>query len=382
MARRSRGDGSVFFDAARGCWVGTVDIGRDPETGQRRRRKVSAPTKTECKDKLDALREEKRRTGTVGRRDITVERVVRERLANPPSDVKSPITKRVHADHAGRIIAAIGKVRLVSLTPSQVEQFLRKMAADGYAAKTIRDTRSLLAGAIRRAERDGLVTRNVAQLADLPGGSRRESRSMTLAEVGQLLGSGLDPWWRAYVSTGVMCGLRPGELLGLRWEDVDFGGRVIRVRTALKEQDEGIALGDLKTERSRRTLVMPAAAAAALRALRTQQAADRLRLGAHYEDQDLVFCKQDGSQSSRQAVYKQFRRRCKAAGIGDQWTPRELRHTFVSVLSDAGVDLEDVADAVGHVNSVVTRTVYRHQIADTVARAAAAMDRIFSAGGA
>src|SRR5690242_16997034 len=125
MARRSRGDGSVFWDATRGCWVGSVDIGRDPETGRRRRRKVSAPSKTECKAKLDELREEKRRTGTVGRRDITVEKIVRERLENPPPNVKSPVTRRVHGYHGARIIADLGTKKLVKLTPSEVEQFLR-----------------------------------------------------------------------------------------------------------------------------------------------------------------------------------------------------------------------------------------------------------------
>ena len=67
MPRRQRGDGSVFFDHSRGCWVGLVDLGRDPETRRRVRRKVSAPTREECRDKVDELREEKRKTGTVAR---------------------------------------------------------------------------------------------------------------------------------------------------------------------------------------------------------------------------------------------------------------------------------------------------------------------------
>ena len=129
-------------------------------------------------------------------------------------------------------------------------------------------------------------------------------------------------------------------------------------------------------------MVMPAAAAAALKALRAQQAGDRLRLGAAYQDRDLVFCRQDGTPAARQAVYKQFQRRCGAAGIGSDWHPHELRHTFVSLLSDHGVSIEDIADAAGHVNSIVTATVYRHQISDKVSRAAAAMDRIFGTGSA
>ena len=78
--RRGRGDGSVFFDASRGCWVGVLDVGPDPETGRRRRRKVSGQNKTECKANLDELREEYRKAGTVGRRDITVHNIQRYRL--------------------------------------------------------------------------------------------------------------------------------------------------------------------------------------------------------------------------------------------------------------------------------------------------------------
>ena len=382
MARRSRGDGSVFYDAARGCWVGSVDIGRDPETGKRRRRKVSAPTKTECREKLDELREEKRKTGTVARRDTTVETAVRDLLDNPPAEWRAEITFQVNTGLCERIIAAMGKTRLVKLTPGDVEQFLAGMVREGLATKTMRSTKNLLARAIRRAQRDGLVGRNVAELASTPRGTVTESRSMTLAQVGQLLGSALDPWWRAYVATGVMCGLRPGELAGLRWADIDFARRVVQVRYAMTERGGQPVLGALKTSRSRRTLVLPAATATALRGLRTQQAADRLRLGAAYADTALVFCRADGTPPRRQAIYKGFRRACKTAGIGEDWHPHELRHTFVSLLSDAGVDMEDIADATGHVNSTVTREVYRHQINDTVARAGAAMDRIFGAGSA
>jgi integrase len=76
-------------------------------------------------------------------------------------------------------------------------------------------------------------------------------------------------------------------------------------------------------------------------------------------------------------VGRQFKALCDRAGIGSNWHPHEQRHTFVSVLSDAGIDIEAIADAAGHANSSVTRTVYRHQIADKVSRAAAAMDEIF-----
>lgn len=386
MGRRSRGQGSVFYDKERGCWVGVLDTGRSSETGRRVRRKVSGATKTDCQDKLDELRREYQQTGGVAPRNVNVERVVRDRLANPPADWKAPSTFQVNADLAERIIRELGSIRLVKLTPGDVERLLRRMAAEGLATKTIGHAKSLLKGAIRRAQRDGLVGRNVAELADTPAGTRRDSKSMSLEQIGSLFASGLTPWWRAYLMTGILCGLRPGELTGLRWADVDFAAGVIRVRYSLKEVPaEGgsvLQLEDLKTDRSRRTLQLPAKVAEALRALRTAQAADKLRLGAHYGGMNLVFCGNAGQPVRRQTVNAQFKRVCSAAGIGAAWHPHEQRHTFVSVLSDAGVDIDAIADAAGHVNSTVTREVYRHQIADKVSRAAAAMDQIFGAGGA
>ena len=169
MARRARGDGSLYYDAARGCWVGVIDLGRDPQTRRRLRRKVSAATKTEAKAQLDVLRDERRRTGTVGRRDLTVESVLRGLLESPPASWRSPVTWRVNERHAERIITAIGKRQLAKLTVGEVEAFLVSLADAGLARKTVADTRRILAWAIRRAERDARVARNVASSPSAPG---------------------------------------------------------------------------------------------------------------------------------------------------------------------------------------------------------------------
>ena len=329
---------------------------------------------------LDELRTEKRRTGTVATRTSPSTRVVGDRLANEPAAVRSPITTRRPRRARRPDCRRAGRGALVQLTPGQVERFLREMADDRYSLKTIRDTRSLLAGAIRRAERDGLVVRNVAPLADLPDAARKYSHSMTLAEVGTLLATDLAPWWRAYVTMGVQCGLRPGELLGLRWEDVDVAEDVIRVRRAVKVHGQPV-IEDLKTERSRRTLAMPAAVASMLAAQRRDQAAARLRAAAEYRDHGLVLSRDDGRPCWPVTVRSKFRALCKRAGLGEGWHPHEQRHTFVSVLSHAGVDVDSIADAAGHINSNVTRTVYRHVLADKLSAAATVMDATFRASG-
>jgi integrase len=268
---------------------------------------------------------------------------------------------------------------------AQVERFLADAAAEGLSADMLRRLRSTLRLAIRRAERDGKATRNVAALVDIPAAPRRQSRSMNLEQIRALLGFDLTTWWRAYLTCAVMCGLRPGELLGLRWEDVDFKVGVLRVRKCLKALPDPVAgkrqlvLENLKTERSRRTIRMPRQVAAALLLLRKEQAAARLKLGAAYDVGGLAIVFGDGAGAPKwpQDVTRDFKKLCGRAGIGNGWTPREQRHTFVSVLSDSGVDIEQIADAVWHVNSTVTKAVYRHQIADEITSAATVMDSIF-----
>jgi integrase len=386
MTRRGRGEGSIYWDADRGRYVGAVSYS-DPDTGRRIRRKVSARTREELKDKLDALKQEKRTAGTVARRDTSTAQVVQDFLANLPPEIRSPVSVACHRNCGNRIIEALGRIQVTKLTPAQVERFLNGMARDGYATSTISMTRSVLVRSIRRAQRDGLAGRNVAELVPCPRGTRRESRSMTLAQVEMLLTAELSQWWRAYLYTGIMCGLRPGELLGLRWEDVDTAAGVIRVRKSIKVTEHAgrmvLSLEDLKTERSRRTLEMPKAVASMLAGLRKEQAAARLAAGPAYTDMGLVFARADGTPARPTTVRHSFRRICEQAGLGDDWHPHEQRHSFVSILSDAGVDIDQIADAAGHINSNVTKTVYRHQLADKISTVARVMDSTFrTAGGA
>ena len=188
MGRRARGDGSVFYDAARGCWVGLIELGRDPETSRRRRRKVTAATREECRDKLDELREEKRKTGTVARRDVTVGQVVDDWLANPPPEVRSQITRRVPpargaaaarfaaADAAGPADARPGRGRAGRPGPGGLRHPDHQDDAVGAGAGDP-------PGAARRP----------GGRATSPSWSRartarvRESRSMTVAQVEALL---------------------------------------------------------------------------------------------------------------------------------------------------------------------------------------------------
>jgi integrase len=297
--RSRKGGGTVFWDEDRGCYTG--QLSHYDAAGKRRRPKVHAATKAECWDRLDELRAELKKAGSVAPRDLTVADVISDLLAHPPASWKSPITLINKKNQAARITSALGKVKVARLTVTQVGRFLEDAAAEGLSADTLRRLRWMLQLAIRRAERDGKAARNVAALAEVPAAPRRQSKSMNLEQIRALLGLDLTAWWRAYITVALMCGLRPGELLGLRWEDVDFKAGVIRVRKCLKALPDPVTgkrvlvLETLKTERSRRTIRMPRQVVAVLLALRKEQAAARLKLGTLYDIRGLAIVFGDGA---------------------------------------------------------------------------------------
>jgi integrase len=135
--------------------------------------------------------------------------------------------------------------------------------------------------------------------------------------------------------------------------------------------------GDTKTKKSRRTLALPKRCVDALRRHRRLQDRKREQAGPLWQDTGLVFCTGHGEPLLAGNVRRTFRRLCRKAGIGDEWTPRELRHSFVSLLSDSGVSLEAIADLCGHSGTTVTEKVYRHQLRPVLLGGAVAMDRIF-----
>ncbi|TMR98360.1 hypothetical protein EJK15_13530 [Nonomuraea basaltis] len=118
-------------------------------------------------------------------------------------------------------------------------------------------------------------------------------------------------------------------------------------------------------------------AAEALWQHHVSQAADKLKAGEAWKDHNLVFCTSVGTQLDASNVRRAFRRITKEAGIGTAWSPRELRHSFVSIMSDQGVPIETIADLVGHAGTSVTEAVYRHQLRPVISKGAQTMNTIF-----
>jgi integrase len=184
----------------------------------------------------------------------------------------------------------------------------------------------------------------------------------------------------AYIVLSLLCGIRTEEARALRWANVDLDGDPesrppVPPHVAVWRSVR--AHGETKTERSRRILALPQLAVQALRAFRQSQADERLTAGEAWQDTGLVFTTHRGAALDAGNVRKMFKRVCEAAGAGDGWTPRELRTSFVSLMSHRGVSIEEIARLAGHASTRTTEIVCRRELRPVITTGAEIMDELF-----
>lgn len=367
--RRGYSEDSVYFDAANNRWTGAVSLGYAPDGKRRVRRKVTGRTKTEVRDKLKALHREMD-AGIRSSPSYTMALCIEDWLSQGLAG-RSPSTVTNYRHLASHATAKIGAVKLQDLTARHVQTALTELSGS-LSTRSLRLVHQIIERAIRHAQAADLVGRNVASLIAAPEGKKgRPSRSLTLDQAAAVLTAAEESPLHAYVVLSLLAGLRTEELRSLRWTEVDLEAGTVAVYRSVR------ASGDTKTPKSRRVLKLPVRAADALRDHRGRQAAARLKAGPLWQNHGLVFASVVGTPLDAHNVRRSFRGITKAAGLGQDWTPRELRHTFVSLLSANDVTLEDIARLVGHSGTAVTERVYRHEIRPSLTKGAELMDHLF-----
>jgi integrase len=378
--RRGHGEDAIYFDETKNRYVGAVSLGFGPD-GKRSRRKVTGRTKQEVRDKLKALHAELDR-GLHTSSTYTVHQAVNDWLEGGLPG-RTERTRSVYQEALKPLMGQIGAKPLRELTAGDVRAGF-EVLSDRLSTRYLQIAKASLARAIRYAEAHDLVGRNVATLVDPPKGAvGRPSRSLTLEQSLALLDAARESRLNAYVVLSVTVGIRTEEARGLRWDHVDLEGdpgAVRRVPPSVAVWRSVRQGGDTKTVKSRRTLALPQTAIQALREHRKRQAEDRLAAGALWQDHGLVFTSTIGTPLDASNVRREFRKIMEAAGLGAGWAPRDLRHTFVSLMSADGVPIEEIARLAGHNQTSTTELVYRHELRPVITTGAEVMDRILSAG--
>jgi integrase len=271
----------------------------------------------------------------------------------------------------------LGHHRVAALSPADVQAFLNAKSASGLSPRTVAYLRGVLRQALGHAERMDLVSRNVARLARPPRIPRRPVSPLSVEQARTFLAAIRGDRLEALYLVALGVGLRQGEILGLRWSDVDLDAGTLTVRHALARIEGELALVEPKSATSRRVVPLPACVREALIAHRVRQAQESLPLRPDPGDifAELVFTTTLGTPLDGISVTRRFQRIVVAAGLPRQRF-HDLRHACASLLLAQGVPARVVMETLGHSEISLTLNTYSHVLPSLGREAAARMDAL------
>jgi integrase len=360
MAKRGNGEGSISKRSG-GGWMAQYYVLSG--TGGRERRTLYARTRTEAARKLARVIGERDTGFVVDAGKLTVGDYLERWLKD---SVKGTVRTSTYEAYRymvePHLVPFLGALKLRDINPVHVRALYREKLEAGLSAATVRKMHAVLNKAMKQAVMDGLVHRNVCDAVRPPRLVRKEIRPLDPEQAGALLRAAASDRLEALYVLAVHTGMREGELLGLKWEDVSLDGEepVLRLRRALVREAGKVALGELKTPKSRRQVRLTRAAAGALRAHLARQMEEIERAGPSYRPGGLVFATESGSpinpSNLRRRSFKPLLRRAGLANIRFH----DLRHTCATLLLTRNVHPKLVQELLGHATISVTLDTYSH----------------------
>jgi integrase len=268
----------------------------------------------------------------------------------------------------------IGRIRLKDLTPTRVRAFLAQLS-EVYAPRTVQFARITLHNMLEHALDDGLVVHNVVTRVKSPKLERRSKTVLDEAQMRQLIEASVKTRLYPVIALGGFCGLRRGEIAGLRWQDVDLNrGQLSVNQTIQRHTGKGLVVQSPKSVGSKRAVAIPPSAVELLKKWKVDQVKERLVAGSDWEGADWVITTMHGSPMDPGEVSTAVTNFIKGLGL-PHVTLHGLRHTFATLSLLAGVDVKRVQASLGHATAAFTLDVYGHVTASGLRDAAAKLDQ-------
>lgn len=369
LSRRSYGLGSIYRRKSDGLWCAAIFTGT-------RQKYLYGKTASEVRAKLFAAQAELGKGRLPARRAPTVAEFLRSWLETSVKPRVRPLTYagyKVNVEN--HLVPTLGKIRLDQLTPLHVQEMMNGRLAAGLSTKSVAYIHQVLRTALGLAVRWDMVPRNVARLVDRPRVERKQINPFTPDEARKFLSAIRGHRLEALFSVALALGLRQGEALGLRWEDIDFDGGTIRVRNQLQRIGGKLTLVPPKTDRSRRTLVMPPMVVERLQEHEKHQLGEKLWAGSKWQASGLVFANRFGRPVQARRVIEQFHKALADAGIR-RVRFHDLRHSCATLLLVQGVSPRVVMEVLGHSEIALTMNAYSHVVPELQQEAAQRMQAI------
>ncbi len=371
-------------------WSAIVDLPPDPVTGNRRQKRITASTRKEVERSLSALLTSVEqgytdagrktvRTFFYGDDPIDGQLVVWAGWFVTVAPSLRPSTLRRYRDSVRlHVLPLLGSVRLAKLSPADLQRLYNDRLAAGLSPTTVRHIHGIIHRALEDAVKWGMVSRNVADAATAPKRSSVEMATWNAEQASKVFDAAKGSEIEALLWLAIQCGLRRGELLALRWDDIDLnGGNVSIRRTLSRGASSKLEFGEPKTAASKRRVSLSAALLEVVREHRRRQLEHIVTHRSIYEDAGLVFADGLGRPLHPNALNRKFAEIIRRAGL-PVIRFHDLRHTCATIMLAQGVHPKIVQELLGHTDISMTMNLYSHVTTDMQQEAADAIDRAIS----
>jgi integrase len=358
MGKRGNGEGSIYPHKRGGVKVGYrgsywVDTAEGPK-----RRYITGETREDVAEKLAKAISDRADGLVFDAGSTTTGEYLTRWLSDSVHGTVQGSTYRSYGRVVdGHLVPGVGRVKLAKLRPDHIRRLYRSMLDAGKATRTVQYAHTLLKRALAQAVMDGLIPRNAAEAVRPPKLKRDEIQPLNADQVWALLDAS-DERSGALYTVAVRTGMRPGEILALRWSDVDLEAGTVQINRALSEGE----FSTPKTPRSRRRISLSPATVAALKAHRKRQLEERIAKAGLWEDHGLVFPSSVGTPKSQRNLNREFKNAAKRAGLPDHFKLYDLRHTCATLLLSRNVHPKYVQELLGHASIALTLDTYSHVI--------------------
>jgi integrase len=374
--RRGHGEGTIF-QRSDGRWEGKIDLGW--KDGRRVRKSYYAETRGEVQEKLTkALHDQDRGIGPTNGSSPTLAVFMADWLKSIQSTVRTRSMEKYTSVVSNHILPALGKIKLEKLTAQRIQALLDAKLAAGLSPASVTGIKLVLSHALTQATRWDLVPRNVASLVRGPKTQRHEWIPLDVDQARRFIATCHGGKLEALYILALSTGLRRGEALGLKWDDVDLDLGTISIKRSLQRTStRGVVFEPPKTALSRRTIKIGANVKTALKTHRTRQLEARLAAGMRWQDTGSVFTTSIGTPLDPRALTIDFRRTLAKAGL-PLIRFHDLRHSAATLALAQGIHPKVVAEMLGHSRISLTLDVYSHALPNLQSEAAEKMSSVLA----
>jgi integrase len=354
--------------------VASINIA-DPLSGESKRHSFYGRTMKEAKAKMSQALLAAQKGETIVESDSTLQRFIdiwsRDHL--PVSGRKPSTIIQYRRIVSAYVTPALGTKKLKSITPLVVEQWLRALRLRNLSQTTIRTAFNVLSIILNTAVRDGLLRTNPCLRVARPKSDTQEASYLTVHQI-QIILDKADDSLKHLLTVMALTGLRIGEILALKWSDIDFDNGLLTVNGTLVQSAQGLTIQSPKTRRSRRIVPLVEHALDALAQQRKLQNKQRMRAGATWTDQGLVFTTSRGTPEHYRNILRTYKEITKPLGISGGF--HTLRHSAGTLLSSLGIPVATVSAILGHSRTSITHDIYTHALPEDSRRAVEELSKL------